>query len=188
MHASSAAAAFRQDSWPRSAWDLLSGFPHAYPPAIYDYPHGPVATIAASRVCPFHCKLCDTSTFGARVRSYSPARVVEMIQQLHERWGVRQIIFVDDLFLASRLRVTEFCERLLATGLRITWTCTARVGTVKLGILALMKQAGCREIRFGLEAGSNELLVAMDQATRVERSGEAAGWTHEAGIRTKSLP
>jgi radical SAM superfamily enzyme YgiQ (UPF0313 family) len=111
-----------------------------------------------------------------------------MIQQLHERWGVRQIIFVDDLFLASRLRVTEFCERLLATGLRITWTCTARVGTVKLGILALMKQAGCREIRFGLEAGSNELLVAMDQATRVERSGEAAGWTHEAGIRTKSLP
>ena len=44
----------------------------AYPPAIYDYPRGPVATIAASRGCPFHCKFCDTSTFGARVRAYSP--------------------------------------------------------------------------------------------------------------------
>ena len=175
------------DDLPMPAWDLLPGFPHAYPPAIYDYPRGPVATIAASRGCPFHCKFCDTSTFGARMRAYSPARVVEMIQYLHERWGVRHIMFVDDLFLASRLRVTEFCERLLATGLSITWTCTARVDTVKPGILALMKKAGCWEISFGLETGSNELLIAMDKAARVERSEEAVGWTHEAGIRTKGL-
>jgi radical SAM superfamily enzyme YgiQ (UPF0313 family) len=169
------------------AWDLLPGFPDAYPPAIYDYPRGPVATIAASRGCPFHCKFCDTSTFGARMRAYSPARVVEMIQYLHDRWGVRHIMFVDDLFLASRLRVTEFCERLLASGLRVSWTCTARVDTVKPGILALMKRAGCWEISFGLETGSNELLVAMDKAARVERSEEAVRWTHQAGLRTKGL-
>ena len=175
------------DDLPLPAWDLLPGFPHAYPPAIYDYPRGPVATIAASRGCPFHCKFCDTSTFGARVRAYSPARVVAMIQHLHERYGVRHIAFVDDLFLASRLRVTEFCERLLASGLRISWTCTARVDTVKPGILALMKRAGCWEISFGLETGSNELLVAMDKAARVERSEEAVRWTHEAGLRTKGL-
>jgi len=124
------------DDLPMPAWDLLPGFPEAYPPAIYDYPRGPVATIAASRGCPFHCKFCDTSTFGARVRAYSPAKVVEMIQHLNARWGVRHIMFVDDLFLASRTRVTDFCERLLATGLRITWTCTARVDTVKPDILS----------------------------------------------------
>jgi radical SAM superfamily enzyme YgiQ (UPF0313 family) len=169
------------------AWDLLPGFPHAYPPAIYDYPRGPVATIAASRGCPFHCKFCDTSTFGARVRAYSPAKVVEMIEHLHARFGVRHVMFVDDLFLASRTRVTEFCERLLATGLRITWTCTARVDTVKPQILALMRKAGCWEISFGLETGSNELLVKMDKAARVERSEEAVAWTHAAGIRTKGL-
>jgi radical SAM superfamily enzyme YgiQ (UPF0313 family) len=175
------------DDLPLPAWDLLPGFPEAYPPAIYDYPRGPVATIAASRGCPFHCKFCDTSTFGARLRAYSPARVVEMIQYLHERWGVRHIMFVDDLFLASRIRVTEFCERLLASGLKITWTCTARVDTVKPAVLALMKKAGCWEISFGLETGSNELLIAMDKAARVERSEEAVAWTHAAGIRTKGL-
>jgi radical SAM superfamily enzyme YgiQ (UPF0313 family) len=83
--------------------------------------------------------------------------------------------------------VTEFCERLLATGLRITWTCTARVDTVKPQILALMRKAGCWEISFGLETGSNELLVKMDKAARVERSEEAVAWTHAAGIRTKGL-
>ena len=101
------------------------------------------------------------------MRAYSPARVVEMIQHLHDRWGVRHIMFVDDLFLASRVRVTEFCERLIDSGLRITWTCTARVDTVKPDVLALMKKAGCWEISFGLETGSNELLIAMDKAARV---------------------
>src|SRR5262245_11571437 len=175
------------DDLPMPAWDLLPGFPEAYPPAIYDYPRGPVATLAASRGCPFHCKFCDTSTFGARVRAYSPAKVVEMIEVLHARWGVRHIMFVDDLFLASRTRVTEFCKRLIATGLRITWTCAARVDTVKPDILALMEQAGCWEISFGLETGSDDLLARMDKQARVARSEQAVGWTHAAGIRTKGL-
>jgi len=55
------------DELPMPAWDLLPNFPQAYKPAIYDFPQGPVATIAASRGCPFHCKFCDTSTFGDRV-------------------------------------------------------------------------------------------------------------------------
>ena len=175
------------DSLPMPAWDLLAGFPRAFPPAIYDYPRGPVATLAASRGCPFHCRFCDTSTFGARVRAYSPAKVVEQIQFLVEHWGIRHISFVDDLFLASRVRVTEFCERLLARGPRITWTCTARVDTVKPDLLRLMYRAGCWEISFGLETGSNELLVKMDKAASVERSEEAVQWTHAAGIRTKGL-
>ena len=39
------------DELPFPAWDLLPDFPKAYPLAIYDYPSGPVATIAASRGC-----------------------------------------------------------------------------------------------------------------------------------------
>lgn len=86
------------------AWDLLPGFPKAYKPAIYDCPRGPVATIATSRGCPFHYKFCDTSTFGDRVRYYSPAKVVEMMKHLKQCFGIRHVMFVDDLFLASRKR------------------------------------------------------------------------------------
>ena len=57
------------DHLPTPAWDLLPDFPKAYPAAIYDFPRLPVATIAASRGCPFHCKFCDTSTFGPGVNS-----------------------------------------------------------------------------------------------------------------------
>lgn len=175
------------DNLPFPAWDLLADFPHAYKPAIYDFPRGPVATIAASRGCPFHCKFCDTSTFGAKVRHYSPKVVFGMIKHLHETYGVRHIGFVDDLFLASKPRVTELCQMILDAKLDITWSCTARVDTVKPSVLDIMKKAGCWEISFGLETGSNDLLRKMDKAAEVEKSEQAVNWTAQAGIRTKGL-
>ena len=175
------------DDLPIPAWDLLPDFPHAYKPAIYDFPRGPVATIAASRGCPFHCKFCDTSTFGAKVRHYSPKVVFKMMKHLQNTYGVRHIMFVDDLFLASKIRTTELCNLILEDGMKMTWTCTARVDTVKPDILKLMKRAGCWEISFGLETGSNELLQKMDKAACVEKSEQAVKWAAGADIRTKGL-
>jgi len=175
------------DDLPFPAWDLLPKFPNAYKPAIYDYPRGPVATIAASRGCPFHCKFCDTSTFGAKVRHYSPKAVFQMMKHLHDSYGVKHIMFVDDLFLASKVRTAELCNLLLDNNLKMTWSCTARVDTVKPGILSLMKKAGCWEISFGLETGSNDLLVKMDKVASVDKSEQAINWTANAGIRTKGL-
>jgi len=175
------------DDLPFPAWDLLPKFPNAYKPAIYDYPRGPVATIAASRGCPFHCKFCDTSTFGAKVRHYSPKAVYQMMKHLHDSYGVKHIMFVDDLFLASKVRTAELCHLLLDNNLKMTWSCTARVDTVKPDILSLMKKAGCWEISFGLETGSNDLLIKMDKVASVDKSEQAINWTANAGIRTKGL-
>jgi radical SAM superfamily enzyme YgiQ (UPF0313 family) len=182
-----AAAIGDLDALPLPAWDLLPRFPHAYLPAIYQYPRGPVATLAASRGCPFLCKFCDTSTFGAKVRANSPEAVFGMMQHLKENYGIRHIQFVDDLFLASRIRTLALCDLIVDNRLDITWSCTARVDTVKPDVLKRMKQAGCWEISFGLETGSNELLQKMEKAARVEISEQAVNWTAAAGIRCKGL-
>jgi len=175
------------DELPYPAWDLLEDFPNAYRPAVFDFPRGPVATIAASRGCPFHCQFCDTSTFGDRVRSYSPEAVFSMMLHLKETYGIRHIMFVDDLFLASRKRTEALCQLILENNLQMTWSCAARVDTVKPDLLSVMKKSGCWEISFGLETGSNELLKKMDKSADVEESEQAIHWTHDAGIRTKGL-
>jgi len=172
---------------PMPAWDLLPNFPYAYNPAIYDYPRQPVATIAASRGCPFHCKFCDTSTFGAKVRAYTPERIFEILQHLQETYGISHVLFVDDLFLASKQRTRRLCELIIESGMKITWTCCARVDTVKPEILALMKKAGCWEISFGVETGSNEMLLKMDKLADLDRSEKALNWAADAGIRIKGL-
>lgn len=175
------------DRLPMPAWDLLPDFPHAYRPAVYDFPRQPVASIAASRGCPFHCKFCDTSTFGASVRAYSPQRVFEIMQHLQQTYGIRHILFVDDLFTASKKRTTELCELIIDSGMDMTWSCASRVDVVKPETLALMKKAGCWEISFGLESGSNDLLQQMDKSASLEKSVQALQWTHDAGIRSKGL-
>ena len=175
------------DSLSMPAWDLLPDFPGAYLPAIFDYPRGPVATMVASRGCPFSCKFCDTSTFGAQVRANSPETVFNMMRYLQQQFGIQHIQFVDDLFLASRIRTLKLCDLIIENNLNMSWGCTARVDTVKPDVLKRMKQAGCWEISFGLETGSNELLQKMEKAARVESSEQAVNWTEEAGIRSKGL-
>ena len=175
------------DDLPLPAWDLLPGFPRRYTPAAYDYPRGPAATIAASRGCPFACRFCDSSTFGTRVRYYSPAKVMQMIKHLRQQWGIRHVLFLDDLFLASRQRTTELCHLLIDSKLKMTWSCAARVDVVTPELLALMKKAGCWQISYGLESGSDELLAKMDKRTRASQGEQAVRWTSEAGIRVKGL-
>jgi len=175
------------DSLPRPAWDLLPNFPKAYLPAIYDYPRAPVATYSASRGCPFECEFCDTSTFGAKIRYNSPQHVYDTMKHLSETYGIKHLQFVDDLFVAHNGRVVEFSKLLIDKPIDMTWSCTARVNTVKEETLALMKKAGCWEISFGLESGSDFLLDEMKKSQRVSTAVDAVRWTHEAGIRVKGL-
>lgn len=175
------------DDLPLPAWDLLPAFPRAYDLAAYCYPRGPVGSIAASRGCPFHCKFCDGATFGTAVRAYSPLKVFEQMVFLKQRWGINHILFVDDLFVANAKRTMELCRLIIDSRLKMTWTCSARVDCVRPEMLRMMKRAGCWEIEYGLESGSNEMLQKMGKQASVERGEQAVKWTHEAGIRVKGL-
>ncbi len=175
------------DALEMPAWDLLPGFPHQYMPAIYDYPRAPVATYAASRGCPFGCAFCDTSTFGKRVRYNSPERVYEVMAHLSQRYGIKHLQFVDDLFVAHDGRIRRLCQLLKEKPIDMTWSCTARVDTVRPETLKLMKQAGCWEISFGLESGSERMLKAMGKRITPQTAKQAVQWVSDAGIRAKGL-
>ncbi len=175
------------DDLPLPAWELLPNFPQQYPLTIFDFPKGPVATFSASRGCPFKCEFCDTSTFGAKIRYYSPSKVFEMMQHLQKTYGIVHLQFVDDLFVASKKRILTLCQLIIENNFKMTWSCTARVDSINPEILHQMKKAGCWEISYGLESGSNAMLKNMKKATKVEQAVNAVNWTHEAGIRCKGL-
>ncbi len=175
------------DKLPMPTWDILPKFPKGYLLTIYDYPKGPTATFSASRGCPFKCEFCDTSTFGAKIRYYSPAKVFEIMNHLRDKYNIQHLQFVDDLFVANKKRIGELCDLIIESNFKMTWSCTARVDTINQEILMKMKKAGCWEISYGLETGSNEMLTSMRKAITVEQSEQAINQTAQAGIRCKGL-
>lgn len=172
------------DELPMPAWDLLPDFPHRFQPSLFSYPRTPVATLITSRGCPFSCSFCDRSTSGKKGRMHGVEYVVGLCEHL-VGLGVRHIIFVDDLFTVRKQRVVEMCQAFLDRGFAFSWSCNSHPNLLDFDTLKLMKRAGCWQIAYGIESGSQRILDVVKHEVRIPRMRETLRMTRAAGIRTK---
>jgi len=172
------------DALPLPAWDLLPDFPHRFEPSLFSYPQTPVATVMTSRGCPFSCSFCDRSTSGRRGRMHGVDYVVRACRHLVDV-GVRHIVFVDDLFTVQKRRVAELCTAFLDAGFAFSWSCNSHPNLLDADTLRLMKRAGCWQIAYGIESGSQRVLDVVKHEVRIPKMRETLAMTRAAGIRTK---
>ncbi len=172
------------DALPFPAWDLLRDFPQRFQPSLFSYPRTPVATLITSRGCPYSCSFCDRSTSGKKGRMHGVEYVVRLCRHLVER-GVRHVIFVDDLFTVRKQRVAELCQAFLDEGFTFSWSCNSHPNLLDLQTLQLMRRAGCWQIAYGIESGSQRILDVVKREVRVPKMRETLRLTRAAGIRTK---
>lgn len=143
------------------------------------------ATLMTSRGCPGKCMFCFRP-FGRNLRYRSLDNVMAEVRELVERFGVEEISILDDAFTLDRARVAEFCDRVLASGLRFAWRLGngTRVDLIDDEMLRLMKRSGCYEVAFGIESGDDEVLRKIGKeitTAQVERAFAAA---KRAGMET----
>jgi anaerobic magnesium-protoporphyrin IX monomethyl ester cyclase len=174
------------DSLPMPAWDLLPDFPRRFQPSLLSYPRTPVGALLTSRGCPFSCSFCDRSTSGKAGRMHSVEYVVGLCRRLVEL-GVEHVMFVDDLFTVRKRRVVELCQALMDEGFRFTWSCNSHPNLLDFETLKLMKRAGCWQIAYGIESGSQRVLDVVKREVRIPRMRETLRMTKAAGIRTKGF-
>lgn len=144
---------------------------------------GPYAFIVTSRGCPAGCTYCIKHvSYGPTMRLRSPAKLVEEIEKLVSL-GVHHIHMYADLFTVNRGQVMELCERIIASKLKITWTCNSRVDFVDQEMLTLMGKSGCFYIAWGLESGNKEILTHARKGVDPDRAMQSLTWAREAGIQ-----
>jgi radical SAM superfamily enzyme YgiQ (UPF0313 family) len=161
-------------------------FPLRFQPNVFNYRHTPVASLVTSRGCPFSCTFCDRSTSGRKGRFHGVDYVMRLCRRLADA-GVRHVLFYDDLFTVNKPRVIELCERFLEAGFTFTWSCNSHPNLLDPKTLALMKRAGCWQIAYGIESGSQRVLDVVKHEVRIPRMLETLRQTREAGIRVKGL-
>lgn len=117
------------------------------------------AVIKVSRGCPFHCFFClATPVSGAKVRKRSPENIVEEIRECVEKYGITNFLFWSDIFNIDKEWVMELCQKIIDSGLKITWSANTRADTADEEMALKMYEAGCRLVSIGVESGSQEML------------------------------
>ncbi|HXH26839.1 MAG TPA: radical SAM protein [Candidatus Acidoferrum sp.] len=134
-----------------------------------------------SRGCPFPCAFCAAGDSVMQYRSGSSARLE--LEHLKAEYGIGGFAIVDDNFIVNRRKVVEVCKSIEDLGL--VWSALSRVDTVNEEVVHHMARAGCIEIKFGMESGSEQLLTAMRKNTTQAKIRHAIDMASNAGIKAK---
>lgn len=117
-----------------------------------------------SRGCPYHCTFCATnSTWQAKIKFYSPERVIDEIKHLVNNFGIRELWLGDDGFTSHKRRAMEICERIISEKIKIAWRVPngVRLDTLDEKLVSLMRRAGCYMTGIGVETGSPEMMIKI---------------------------
>lgn len=155
---------------------------HLFLLARYSMPYslrGSVATVLTTYACPFKCRFCNSGSYP-----YEERPLADVIRELKEikKLGVKEIYFRDFTFTANEARVREFCRLMIDEGLVFDWSCDGRVNVAE-ETLAMMKQAGCYLIFFGVEAADDRLLTEMRKGITVAMMEDAFSRCKKLGIK-----
>jgi len=151
------------------------------PAKYYTYQH-----VSSSRGCAWNCAFCGSPRFwGKGVRFRSPGHFVEELERLFQR-GVTFFYVSDDAFTIDRNRVIEICRRIVERELKITWYAISRVDCVDEEMLVWMRKAGCIQISYGIESGSEKIRKRLNKQIKRAQIERAFALTTQHGILSRA--
>lgn len=153
---------------PHGAWDLLPMQNYrAHNWHCFDHIHDrkPYVSLHTSLGCPFKCSFCCINApFGKpSYRMWSPSVVAKDIDTLVQNYGVKNIKFVDEMFVLNKDHVLGICDELIARDYDLNIWAYARVDTVKDGFLEKLRKAGFRWLALGIESGSKHVRDGVEK-------------------------
>ncbi|MCP4718642.1 MAG: radical SAM protein, partial [Desulfobacteraceae bacterium] len=152
------------------------------PSTYFVYQH-----LSMSRGCPGKCTFCGSPKFWGNksIRYHSALWFAEEILALAQK-GVTHFYICDDTFTMDRKRVIELCKILISSNLQITWNAISRVDYIDKELLSWMRRAGCIQISFGVESGSQKIKKTLGKPISNETCIQAFSLTRSHGIMPRA--
>jgi anaerobic magnesium-protoporphyrin IX monomethyl ester cyclase len=179
------------DALPFPPWDLVDfGKYQARGQGVFrgiDLARDPRVSVIFSRGCSGHCDFCSTWWTWKGWRHRSARNMVDELEGLYRRHGIRHFCFADDALTIDRSATIALYDEILARGLEIAFHATTRTDAVDEEVLRKLAAAGCDQISFGVESGSQAILERMGKANDVAHAERATRLAQECGLAVTAL-
>lgn len=152
--------------------------------------HQGVCHITTQRGCPFPCTYCGARMYNQLYRGAETAygrrrsidNVMAELRQLKQSGKLSYVIFLDDTFTIHPTWVKEFCST-YREEIGAPFSLHARVETVNQQLLIELAGAGCSQITYGVESGSERIRhEVMKRPVTNQQFLDVFDWTRSAGI------
>lgn len=130
-------------------------------------------SLILSRGCPFRCSFCCVSKFSERKwRSYSVKRILEDLEFLEKKYGIRDFYFNDDNMAGNPKFFSDFAKALAESNKSYNWgTAGVRADTIlrlSEGTLSNLVKCGCKNLDIGVESGNPRVLKFIQKDESLE--------------------
>lgn len=141
-----------------------------------------VLPVQFSRGCYYKdCAFCALTLDHQNFRQKDPAKVVDELATLSAKYDTPFFFFTDECLALSPTR--RLCKQLIDRNLQLKWTAELRFEkNLSRELLALMRDAGCQKIVFGLETYNARLMDFMKKGITQEHVNRICNDCVDLGI------
>ena len=142
-------------------WSLFPYKKYRYYPMVSK---APLATIQASRGCPYGCGYCPYPVNqGLKWRARDAKNIFDEIKNNYEKYGIKGFFFRDPLFSLNQKRVEDLCNLIIESKMNVGFVFETRPELLKKELIKLLSKAGCQCINFGVEDIDPEILKKINR-------------------------
>jgi len=129
------------------------------------------------------CTFCSWTTLYPKYRTRDPIDVVDEIEMLVNKYGIKEIMDDSGSFPVGSW-LTTFCNEVIRRGLqkKVRIDCNMRFGRLTFEDYKLMRKAGFQFVLFGVESANQETLDRFVKCLKVEDVEQGAEWATKAGL------
>jgi len=132
----------------------------------------------SSQGCNFRCAFCsDPFVYGRQWVGLEPTRMALRLKELWDRYHFDDVNFQDETFFTKRGRVQALADKIVESGMKITWAATMRADQgIRLPDEAWTrcKESGLRRLLVGVESGSDEMLKRIKKDIKIDQVFQTA--------------
>ncbi|AET68051.1 Fe-S oxidoreductase [Desulfosporosinus orientis DSM 765] len=143
----------------------------------------PAFGIETKRGCPLKCSYCVYPQLqGVTMRCRNPAEVVDEMEMLQAKYGLRDFHFNDPVVNLPVGHLEEICEEILRRKLQVTWTGFFREDVLDLDKVKLYEKSGCICFSFSPDGLCQSSLDVLQKNLKVADTLRAAELTAQTEV------